>query len=66
MVISTYRRIGNDALWYSGQVCGVDVVKIKINNGGTWIQIRDLGNGEYKVTKPETPQHGPGAQGYDN
>lgn len=63
MVISTYRRIGPkkedeyDAIWYSGQSMGVDVVKIKITNG-PWLRIEEDKDGQFKITHPKEDQHG--------
>ena len=62
MVISTYKRIGekkgdgHDAIWYSGQSMGVDVIKLKITNG-PWLRIEE-DNGEFKITRPKQDQHG--------
>ena len=57
--ISTYRRYKrkNGGLMYTGYICNVDVVKVKITDG-PWVEVVDLGRGKYEVVTLDADEHG--------
>lgn len=42
---------------YLGQLGVANMIKIKFHNG-PWVEVRDLGNGEYAIREPVYKQHG--------
>lgn len=58
MVVSTYQKLSGGGFWYSGQIFGATIAKIKIACKGPWIQITEHSDGTYKIQEIPKSEHG--------